>query len=63
MKGFAIGLIVAVVLLTLVVSNALSAHTDTNTEAVAALVGGFGFLLVALCFYALADIRSLLLKK
>ena len=59
MKGFAIGLIVAVILLTV-----LGAGFQTEGRAAAEIgAAGFGFLLVALCFYALADIRSLLKSR
>jgi hypothetical protein len=58
MKGFAIGLIVAVVLLTVLAAG----FQTEGTQAAVIGAAGFGALLIALCFYALADIRSLLKK-
>ena len=56
MRHFAIGCIVVVILLTLI------AAFSVKDGAIAAAIGGGGFvcLLIALCFYALADIRALI---
>jgi hypothetical protein len=58
MKAFAICCVVVVVLLTVV------AALNVVEGAQAAAIGGAGFgaLLIALCFYVLTDIRSLLLR-
>ncbi len=59
MKTFAICCVVAVVLLTLV--GAFSVYSGAQAAAIGA--GGFGVLLIALCFYVLADIRALLMQR
>ncbi len=56
MKGFAIGCVVVVILLTAVA--AFSVTEGSQAAAIGAC--GFGALLIALCFYVLADIRALL---
>jgi hypothetical protein len=56
MKAFAIGCVVAVVLLTVV--GAFSVQAGARAAAIGG--AGFGCLLLALCFYALADIRATL---
>jgi hypothetical protein len=58
MKTFAISCVVAVVLLTLVAAL----HVVEGSQAAAIGAGGFGVLLIALCFYVLTDIRALLLR-
>jgi hypothetical protein len=58
MKTFAICCVVVVALLTGIAE--LSAYSGTQAAAIGA--GGFGVLLIALCFYVLTDIRALLLR-
>jgi hypothetical protein len=56
MKGFAIGCVGVVILLT--VLGAFSVQEGSQAAVIGA--AGFGCLLLALCFYALADIRDAL---
>ena len=58
MKSFAIGCVVVVILLTLVA--VFNPHVQDGAVAAAIGAGGFFGLLVALCFYVLADIRAIL---
>jgi hypothetical protein len=56
MKGLAIGCVAVVVLLTAV--GAFSVQEGSQAAVIGA--AGFGCLLLALCLYALADIRATL---
>jgi hypothetical protein len=59
MKTFAACCIAVVVLLTVVAAF----NVVEGSQAAAIGAGGFGVLLIALCFYVLADIRALMQQR